>query len=142
MPAAAKAAPAAGAPAAPQIFTGADSDDDDIEVVEASSPLGGTFGGFGLGAADRAAAAGAGGKLARDLAGEEVDLDERDDAAVDEGVRLGPRRGGGRKPEAAGDLAAVQEVVQRLNKAAQPLGRAMDYLQEDIDGMVKEASFW
>ena len=35
------------------------------------------------------------GKLARDLAGDDLDLDERVEEAEDEGVRLGPTRGGG-----------------------------------------------
>ena len=52
---------------------------------------------------------------------------------------MASRRAGG---AAAADLEALQQGVEALVKAAQPLGRAMDYLQEDVDGMTKEASFW
>lgn len=122
---------------APVIFgesVNEDDDDDDIEVVEASSPLG-----IAPAAESRFGGAGGVGKLARDLAGEvDVDVDREQDEE-DEGVRLGSRRA---KAGGVPELTAIQEGVQALNKAAQPLGRAMDYLQEDIDGMVKEASFW
>ena len=40
------------------------------------------------------------------------------------------------------DLEALQVAVEKLVKVSQPLGRAMDYLQEDVDGMAKEASYW
>ena len=132
-------------PQKPTIFAETPAaDDDDIDVEEASSPAGGFLAGPGafLAPGVSRTGSGAGGKLARDLAGAgeaDVDRGEEDEDGDGGGVRLGSRRPGG---VGAGDLTAMQEGVQRLNKAAQPLGRAMDFLQEDIDGMVKEASFW
>ena len=40
------------------------------------------------------------------------------------------------------EMGKLQDQVQQLTKTAHPLGRLVDYLQEDIDSMMKELEQW
>ncbi len=40
------------------------------------------------------------------------------------------------------ETTKVQESVQQLTRTAHPLGRLVDYLQEDVDSMLKELEQW
>lgn len=40
------------------------------------------------------------------------------------------------------ETGKLQEYVQQLTKNAHPLGRLVDYLQEDVDSMLKELEQW
>ena len=42
----------------------------------------------------------------------------------------------------AKEVARLQTAVQELTKTAHPLGRLVDFMQEDVDSMVKELEQW
>jgi TRAF3-interacting protein 1 len=39
-------------------------------------------------------------------------------------------------------IELIRQSIQLLCKSTQPLGKMVDYIQEDIDGMSKELLFW
>lgn len=40
------------------------------------------------------------------------------------------------------DISKLRENIQKLTQLANPLGKALDYLQEDINSMISEAKHW
>ena len=39
-------------------------------------------------------------------------------------------------------ISKLRDTIQQLCRSANPLGRTMDYVQEDIDSMFKELEMW
>jgi TRAF3-interacting protein 1 len=40
------------------------------------------------------------------------------------------------------DINTLRELIQQLCQSTNPLGRALDYMQEDVDAMNKEYETW
>ena len=129
-----------------------DEDDDDIQIVEEAprSRLGGV-------SRDK------GGRLVRDILDEKQRLDDTGANAQspmskaaspkEKGVILGRRRASATLPlevaeqaavsiNSQADLDTIKEDVQKLCQSTNPLGKAIDHLQEDVESMGKEYSYW
>lgn len=138
---------------------GKDEDDAEIEVV-AAEPMGGRA--RAAGAGRRGGADGApGGALTRDILRAEEELSlaqgDRTEAAAEgqgqglgEGIVLGGRRkakggdpgAGGGGAGAQDDMQVVRDRIDRLCQVTNPLGRYLELLAEDADGLSKELGFW
>lgn len=46
------------------------------------------------------------------------------------------------KPVDAKEISVLREAIQLLCQSTNPLGKTMDYLQEDVDSMNKELEIW
>ena len=156
--------PAAGAvagavPAVAVIGEGEGDDDDDTEVVVVTGDVD----------APAASVEGAG-KLVRDIVAAKSELTDAAGAAVPEGeddmgpgiviksrrkgssarVQSGAAQGGkGISQDMAGasvrkmeEVGAIKDAVQSLVQSTTPLGKVIDYLQEDLVNMAKEMAFW
>jgi chromosome segregation ATPase len=53
--------------------------------------------------------------------------------------RIGKREG---KGHYGGEVASLRESLQKLCQCTNPLGKTMDYIQEDLDNMHKELESW
>ena len=71
---------------------------------------------------------------------------QEEEAPTGTGIVL--KRRGASKPAAqptapkGNDLTALRTSIQTLCQSALPLGKSMDYLQEDLENMKKELKFW
>lgn len=62
-----------------------------------------------------------------------------------EGDRGGSAGGGGEEPMmrlAGKEIEKLRQSIQTLSRLANPLGRVLEYLQEDVDTMVQELNSW
>jgi len=131
----------------PKLFVeGEKEDDDDVEVVTESEPVfGGTVGnaldGEGQGALVKDIL-----DAQKQLAQDSQPQAEEEEASTGTGIVL--KRRGSTKLAAqpavakASDLGALRTSIQTLCQSAMPLGKSMDYLQEDLENMKKELKFW
>jgi len=128
----------------PKVFTEGEDDDDEVEIVTEAEPV--------LTAAAPADASADGqGALVKDILSAQKQLAQDTLAGEEEeaggtGIVL-KRRGsskGAAQPAAAkaSDLGQLRASIQTLCQSAMPLGKSMDYLQEDLENMKKELSFW
>jgi len=134
------------APAGVILEGGGDADDDDTvlmvdqqgEAVDTSSML--NDGGEGHG------------KLVRNLLDAKLEMEsagdddaKKDEAGGDSGIILGGKKAGG---AAGGRLPTKTEIntlrasIQQLCQSCNPLGRCLEYVQEDMEAMAKELEQW
>jgi len=134
----------------PKVFVEGDDDDgdDEVEVVTESvpdfapaAPGGDSLGGDGQGA------------LVKDILdaqkqlAQDAEVAAAEEAPASTGIVL-KRRGSSKnitQPAAAKgatDLGKLRESIQALCQSTMPLGKSMDYLQEDLENMKKELKFW
>jgi len=129
------------------IGEGEDSDDDDNMIVEAA-------------ASPTHEAAGApeehGGLVSNLMAAQEAQQAQPEQTPAPEaadGAGSGGGGGGivikrkiGQKKDGKGnygaEVATLREALQQLCQHANPLGKTMDYIQEDLDNMHKELEYW
>jgi len=136
----------------PKLFVeGDDGDDDEVEVVTEQEPLFGPIGG----SADDGEGQGA---LVKDILDAQKQLAQEEKPTEDDaggpgtgtGIVLKRRSSSVGKSQApavgqagrAADLNALRTSIQTLCQSAMPLGKSMDYLQEDLENMKKELKFW
>lgn len=48
----------------------------------------------------------------------------------------------GTKRTGVADIEGLRDAIQALCKSTNPLGKTMDYMQEDVDSMNKELASW
>jgi TRAF3-interacting protein 1 len=134
---------------------GALDDEDDTAAGQTGPTAGdGLFGGGGAGSAVAQDLTGAGaGKHTRDiLADQRTGLGDAAEAKTDEGggIRLGrlKRAGGDKGAAGAGggysavELSQLRDAIQRLCASANPLGKGMEYVAEDVEDMKAELKAW
>jgi len=46
------------------------------------------------------------------------------------------------KDKQAAEIEALRDSIQQLCRSTNPLGKTLDYIQEDVDGMNKELDYW
>ncbi|GAQ86389.1 hypothetical protein KFL_002860130 [Klebsormidium nitens] len=115
--------PAAIIPAVPED----DDDDEGITIVD-SHPV-----------ADDVSLPEGAGKLVRDILETRKDLEKSEDgAALGRTLSMNGKTDSVKKEE----LARLRGVVQSLCQSATPLGKSMEYLQEDLENMGKEFHHW
>merc|ERR1719473_1713257 len=139
--------------APPTIIAEGGKDDDDEDMFEAPVPQG------GMGAAPVQADANAPhGKLVQDLLAakkaeedkerlrkEEEDTREEVEEPGQKGIKMGRlKRGKDRQGASASeiDTAKLSESIQQLCQAANPLGKSIDLVHQDIANMGKELDHW
>jgi TRAF3-interacting protein 1 len=136
----------------PKVFVEGDNDDDDdeVEVVTESVPdfapsgMGDSLSGDGQGA------------LVKDILSAQKQLAKGAEGAAETEEEAAPastgivlkRRGSSKNvtqpagAKGATDLGKLRESIQALCQSTMPLGKSMDYLQEDLENMKKELKFW
>lgn len=71
------------------------------------------------------------GSLVKQLVETRKELEGKGQESEKSTIRLGTR-----------DIETLRQSIQTLSQNANPLGRILDYLQEDIDGMINELKTW
>lgn len=106
----------------------------------------------GGGGAD--AAAGGQGRLVRNMMAAKQEMEsagaerekpsEGPEVAEGGGIILGKKNkaGGGGKLPSKGEIASLRNSIQTLCQSSNPLGRCLEYVQEDLDAMSNELEEW
>merc|ERR1719217_463582 len=77
---------------------------------------------------------------------EKVSAQQEDEAESAGGIIIGKKagtaRGGGGKLPSKGEVTALRTSIQTLCQSSNPLGRCLEYVQEDLEAMGKELESW
>jgi TRAF3-interacting protein 1 len=147
----------AGAPVSGVIMEGGDDDDDagTIEMVDTAGDAVNTSS-MARGGAHAAEAGGVQGRLMKNLLDAKHEMEatgaepERpplggEERAAEGGIILGKKSkagsGGGKLPSKT-EVSALRQSIQTLCQSSNPLGRCLEYVQEDLEAMGKELESW
>jgi len=77
---------------------------------------------------------------------ERAGAQEQEEAESAGGIIIGKRgksgTGGGGKLPSKGEVSALRQSIQTLCQSSNPLGRCLEYVQEDLEAMGKELETW